>query len=81
MSDLHPGQTDPVAPAPAPDMLAELGPLAYGLFALAEPGELAEVSALADSIPAWVPPQAERVADSDTVRQQALLGELGSLDL
>lgn len=69
---------------PAPDMLAELGPLAYGLFALSERGALTEVRTLADSRAAQVPAQANRPPEPEVeaeARQNALLGELGELDL
>ena len=80
MTDANPDQVDPVAPEPAPDMLAELGPLAYGLFALSEPGPLSEVRSLADSRAGQVPAQAERTPEREA-RQDALLDELGALDL
>lgn len=66
---------------PTPDILAELGELAYGLFALAEAGDLSEVRSLEDSRAGQVPAQAVRVSESDTARRQALLGELGNLDI
>lgn len=73
---------EPALPeAPAPDILAELGELAYGLFALAEAGELGEVRSLEDSRAGHVPAQAERITESETARRQALLGELGSLNI
>lgn len=65
---------------PAPDMIAELGPLAYGLFALGAPAPLTEVRALADSRAAKVPAQVERAAELHG-RQDAILDELGELDL
>jgi hypothetical protein len=65
---------------PAPDMLAELGPLAYGLFALSARGPLTEVRSLADSRAGQVPAQAARTPERED-RQDALLGELGELDL
>ena len=78
-------KTDPALPteterAPAPDMLAELGPLAYGLFALAQPGELTAVRTLPDARAAQVPAQAGPSPERES-RQDALLGELGALDL
>lgn len=78
--------TDPREPVvlpepPAPDILTELGELAYGLFALAEPGDLDGVRSLGDSRAGQVPAQAERISENETARRQALLGELGSLDI
>lgn len=64
---------------PAPDMLAELGPLAYGLFVLSEQGPLTDVRALNDSRAGQLPVQAERAPDRDA-RQDVLLGQLGELD-
>lgn len=79
MSDAHPDQ---VAPEPGADMLAELGSLAYGLFVLAERGDLTEVVSLPDSRATRVPAPADPVLESDSLRHhQALLGELGSLGL
>lgn len=66
---------------PAPDMLAELGPLAYGLLILSETGPLTEIRALTDSQGAQIPAQSGHVLQSDRARQEALLGELGRLDL
>lgn len=82
MSDpREPRDSTALPAAPAPDILAELGELAYGLFALAEAGELSEVRSLEDSRAGQVPAQAERISASDSARRQALLGELGSLDI
>lgn len=64
----------------APDMLAELGPLAYGLVALSEDGPLSAVRTLPESWAAQVPAQADRSPEQDA-RSEALLGELGELDL
>ncbi len=64
---------------PAPDMLAELGPLAYGLFVLSEQGPLSGVRSLGDRQAGQVPAQAERTPERET-RQNALLGEFGELD-
>ncbi len=67
---------------PAPDMIAELGPLAYGLFALSERGPLAEVRTLADSRATHLPAQAERAPEPEPAsRSETLLDELGNLDL
>lgn len=65
---------------PAPDMLAELGPLAYGLFALGQDGPLSEVRTLDQSRAAQVPAQADRSPEREA-RSEALLDELGELDL
>ena len=64
----------------AADTVAELGPLAYGLFVLSEPGELDAVPTLEERRAAQVPAQAQRSCERD-VRQEKLLGELGALDL
>ncbi len=65
---------------PSPELLAELGPLAYALLALGEAGPLAKVQSLDASQAARVPAQADRPSERDT-RSEALLGELGELDL
>ena len=65
---------------PAPDMIAELGPLAYGLFALSEPGPLTQVRPLADSRAPQVPAQADYRPGREP-RGEAVLGESGELDL
>lgn len=64
----------------APDMLAELGPLAYGLFVLAQGETLDQIRTLEESRVAQVPAQADHSSDRDT-RSEALLDELGELDL
>lgn len=79
MSD--PRDTAALPTAPAPDILAELGDLSYGLFALAEPGDLDGVYSLQDSRAGQVPAQAERISERESVSRQALLGELGDLDI
>ncbi|WP_019874586.1 hypothetical protein [Sporichthya polymorpha] len=65
---------------PAPDMLGELGPLAYGLVVLSEIDDLADVSTLSERQAAQLPSQVERTVERDA-RSEALLGELGALDL
>jgi hypothetical protein len=84
MSGTHRDQVEQAVPEPepelAPDMLAELGPLAHGLFVLSEPGPLAGVRSLADSRASQLPAQAERAPEREA-HQDALLGELGDLDL
>ncbi|MBA3742084.1 hypothetical protein [Sporichthya sp.] len=72
--------TDPT-PEPVPDMLEELGAFAYGLFALAEPGPLESVATLADRRSAQLPAQADPTVQGQGPRREALLGELGELDL
>lgn len=64
----------------APDMLAELGPLAYGLFALCQDGSLAEVRTLTDSKALQMPAQVDRSSESKA-GSEALLDELGELNL
>lgn len=64
----------------APDMLDELGPLAYGLFALGQDGSLNDIRSLQQSRATRVPAQADRSPEPDS-RADALLDELGELDL
>ncbi len=63
-----------------PDMLAELGPLAYGLVALGQEGPLAEIRTLQESRAARLPAQADRSPERGA-RSETLLDELGELDL
>lgn len=83
MSDRLTGRTDlptEVEREVAPDMLAELGPLAYGLFALGQDGSLGEVRTLAESRAAQMPAQVDRSSEKVT-GSGTLLDELGELDL
>jgi len=83
MSDLTDDQTPDPAPRwelDTPDVVPPLGPVAYGLFVLNEPGPLAQVSSLAASQAAWVPSQDGRSPERDLF-QAHLLDELGALDL
>lgn len=73
----RPGETERVV---APDMLAELGPLAYGLLVLGQSASLNEVRTLEQSRAAQVPAQADRSPEREA-RSEALLDELGELDL
>ena len=75
------GRTDlPSEAEAAPDMLAELGALACGLFDLSEPRPLTEAGpAEADPGPR-VPAQADRSPER-APGSDALLDELGDLDL
>lgn len=75
----NPAESPESAPQPD-DVIAELGPLAYGLFVLSEPGELTEVKSLDESKAAIVPSQTSRTLERDLF-QEKLLGELGALDL
>ena len=83
MSEPRNGQAD-LQPEPerdaAPDMLAELGPLAYGLLALGQNGSLKQVHTLQASRSARVPAQSDCSPERDT-RSEALLDELGELDI
>jgi hypothetical protein len=82
MSDLTDNPTPdlPAEPDGAPDMVAPLGAVAYGLFVLNEPGSLEELSTLAESHAARIPTQDGRLLDRDGF-QEKLLDELGALDL
>lgn len=83
MSEYRPGRVDlPQEPErdAAPDMLAELGPLAYGLLVLGQDGPLTHVHTLQQSRSAQVPAQADHSSDRDT-RSEALLDEFGELDI
>jgi hypothetical protein len=66
--------------ADAPNIIAELGPLAYGLFVLAEPGPLDEIEPLSEARAKHLPTQSARSIDREAF-QEKLLGELGELDL
>lgn len=65
---------------PATDMVGELGPLAYGLVVLSEIADSAEISTLTESQVVRLPTQAAPSPERD-LRTEALLGELGELDL
>ena len=81
MREPRTGQADvPTEPDAAPDMLAELGPLAYGLLTLGEKGSLSQVHSLPESRKAQVPPQSDYSPELDT-RSEALLDALGELDI
>ncbi|GAA0635609.1 hypothetical protein GCM10009547_44700 [Sporichthya brevicatena] len=70
----------PAEREPGPDMVGELGPLAYGLVVLSEIDDLADVNTLTESQAARLPAQAGPSLERD-LRTEALLGELGDLDL
>ena len=78
MSDPTPNL--PAEPEQSPDMVAELGALAYALFALNESGPLADVRPLSEAREAHVPTQGGRSLERDLF-QEKILGELGALDL
>ena len=83
MSEFRNGQVGrPQEPerAAAPDMLAELGPLAYGLLVLGQDGPLSQVHTLQQSRSAQVPAQSDHSPEHHT-RSEALLDELGELDI
>jgi hypothetical protein len=83
MSEPRTDQAD-LAPEPerdaAPDMLAELGPLAYGLLTLGQDGPLTQIPSLQQSRTAQIPAQSDSSPERDT-RSEALLDEFGELDI
>ena len=82
MSDRFPDPTPdvPAADEVAPDMVAPLGAVAYGVFVLDEAGPLEDIATLSQSIAARIPAQEGRSLDRDH-SQDNLLDELGALDL
>lgn len=64
----------------APDMVAPLGAVAYGVFVLDEVGPLEDIATLSQSIAARIPAQEGRSVERGQVSGN-LLDELGALDL
>lgn len=83
MSESHPDRADlPAEPErqAAPDMLAELGHLSYGLLTLGQERSLGQLRSLQESRNAQLPAQYDHSPERDT-RSEALLDELGELDI